>query len=180
MDYYYLTASLPPLSMGESAPISSDDFFIAAESLLSSEDRSDLARIVSGNMEDCQTPFMREWVGRERQLRNALVMERVGGQVGEAEQYLREQLDYDARIERAVNEAMAETNPIEREGILDRARWNILDDMASEKPFGPGQVFAFALKLQIVERWNKISEVEGRERLDTLVGQNVEQGKAEL
>jgi hypothetical protein len=166
--------------MDEAAPISSDDFFVNCESLLSSEDRSDLVRILSGNLDACETPFMCDWMAHERQLRNALVMERVHGQVGEAENYLRENLDYDSRIERAVAEAMAASNPIERERILDQARWNILDDMAQDTPFGPGQVFAFVLKLQIVERWDKVSEPKGRERLETLVGQNVEQGKAEL
>jgi hypothetical protein len=166
--------------MDEAAPVSSDDFFVSCESLLSSNDRSDFVRILSGNLNACETPFMRAWLANERQLRNALVMERVHGQVSEAENYLRENLDYDSRIERAVTEAMAASNPIERERILDQARWNILDDMAQDAPFGPGQVFAFILKLQIVERWEKVSEPEGRERLMSLVGQNVKQGKAEL
>ncbi len=166
--------------MDEAAPVSSDDFFVSCESLLSTDDRSDMVRILSGNLDACETPFMREWLARERQLRNTLVMERVHGQMGEAENYLRESLDYDSRIERAVAEAMAASNPIERERTLDQARWDILDDMAQDAPFGPGQVFAFVLKLQIVERWEKVSEPEGRERLEALVGQNVEQGKAEL
>ena len=53
-------------------------------------------------------------------------------------------------------------DPLERELALDRHRWALLDEMAAAPPFGVQAVFAYALKLRIVEKWAALSdEAEG-------------------
>jgi hypothetical protein len=56
---------------------------------------------------------------------------------------------------------MAAPDPLERELLLDRHRWALLDEAASQPAFGVQAVFAYALKLRIVEKWTALSERRG-------------------
>jgi hypothetical protein len=50
---------------------------------------------------------------------------------------------------------------LERELVLDRHRWALLDEAASQAAFGVKAVFAYALKLRIVEKWSALSDAAG-------------------
>jgi len=63
-------------------------------------------------------------------------------------------------------EAMAKTvfemdDPLEAESTMDRARWGVLDEMVGLDYFGVNNVFAYLLKLQLLERRLRFDAVKG-------------------
>lgn len=76
---------------------------------------------------------------------------------------------YMADADRVVQEAFAAPNPLERERILDRARWEKLDEYArifNLHGFSFDAVCAYCLKLQIAEKWAERSEKAAAGNLD--------------
>ena len=63
-------------------------------------------------------------------------------------------------------EAMAKAvfemdDPLEAESTMDRARWGVLDEMVGLDYFGVNNVFAYLLKLQLLERRLRFDAVKG-------------------
>ncbi|MBN2035584.1 MAG: DUF2764 family protein [Chitinispirillaceae bacterium] len=52
--------------------------------------------------------------------------------------------------------------PLEREKTLDILRWNVIDELVPVDFFRIETILACALKLLLVERWQKLDEQEGR------------------
>ncbi len=55
------------------------------------------------------------------------------------------------------------TTTIEREQKIDALRWQWLDDGTAFHYFSKEKIFAYMVKLQILERWSKLDLEEGRE-----------------
>jgi hypothetical protein len=72
-------------------------------------------------------------------------------------------------VEKAVTDAFAKPNPLERELTLDRCRWQLADDLALRAAFGLSAVLAYAVKLQIAARWAGLKDEPGRQRVEELV-----------
>ena len=61
--------------------------------------------------------------------------------------------------------------PLDFEKGVDTLRWDVLNEMTIASYFQAETVYAFYLKLTIVERWRALDPKSGRERLDTLLGE---------
>ncbi|HUT26037.1 MAG TPA: DUF2764 family protein [Sumerlaeia bacterium] len=178
MAYYYLVASLPPLALDEAIPFTPETFLHSCEihsceNLLSRADLDDVRCIVSRRPERGRHRFLRTWIGRETRLRNALARRRAAARGLDPLPFLRDDEGSDSAIERAAAEAMAADDPLRRELALDRFRWQTLDDLAWPEPFGASALFAFALKLQIADRWRRLTVERGREVLKEIVSENL-------
>jgi len=68
---------------------------------------------------------------------------------------------------------MAMPHPLERERALDRIRWRMLDELALMPAFGVQAVYAYALKLRLLEKWQKLSDEHGTETVAQIIEQNV-------
>ncbi len=79
----------------------------------------------------------------------------------------------DARAADVAARAMALDDPLERELLLDRHRWELLDAVAAFPAFGVQAVFAYALKLRLVEKWSAMSEDAGLAVAREIVEDNV-------
>lgn len=55
------------------------------------------------------------------------------------------------------------------EEIVEQARWDILDELVGEEYFGAWHVYAIGVKLLSVERWKRLSEQKGKEKLNKLI-----------
>jgi hypothetical protein len=64
---------------------------------------------------------------------------------------------------------LSKGKPIDFEKGIDTVRWNMLSEMSAATYFEAETVFAWYLKLTIVERWRALDPAEGRARLDTLL-----------
>ena len=63
------------------------------------------------------------------------------------------------------------TDPIEIEKSIERIRWSWLDEAVGYRMFSRDAVISYAIKLQSVERWLRLSPDEGRRMLDVLIQQ---------
>lgn len=93
----------------------------------------------------------------ETALRNRIAAIRAskwrGGEMGAA---ARPDAVYESEADRIAQAAYSASNPLERERLLDEARWNKLDDLARinhHHGFTYDAVCAYGLKLLIAEKW---------------------------
>ena len=179
MNYYFLAASLPTLSLDREPPLSVDAFRELCREQFSARDLAELDAVLAGLERETGGSFMREWRARETALRNALARARADKLSVEAAPYLQPTDRFDAAAEKAAAEAMGRRNPREREAFLDRFRWTCIDEMAGFNPFALPALLAYALKLRITQRWSTLDAETGRRRAETLINQDPESKHAD-
>jgi len=161
VEYVYLVVSLPRLDVAGAPPFTSAELLFSCGGVLRQDHWEDLRAIVEERPRDVRAPEGRRLVDAETQLRNALARIRAQRAGVEYAAASHRHAGFDTRVEEAAARAMAAEDPLERELILDRHRWALLDEAASQPAFGVQAVFAYAFKLRIVEKWTALSEQGG-------------------
>jgi len=169
VNYYFLAASLPTLSLDAPPPFSCQRFRALCAEHMSAKDLQTLDSLAEPLTTPSENSFVQEWRRREIHLRNAIARTRALRLQIEAAPYLREAPGYEAAIEHAVSEAYSRTSPLERELAIDRFRWRQLDELAGLNPFSLHALLAYALKLTLVERWASMTEKMGTARANEVV-----------
>ncbi|HPA77379.1 MAG TPA: DUF2764 family protein [Kiritimatiellia bacterium] len=169
MPYYYLTASLPGIEMEAPPPFSAEEFRAMCVSVLEEKDLSELDCVLEDRIADGRSVFCREYAAAETQLRNALARARAGHRKIEASSWLRDHPGFSVAVEKAVTDAWAKAGPLERERVLDRHRWQVLEDLALTDSFGLPAVLSFAARLKLAGRWAEMTEEKGQSRLAELL-----------
>lgn len=169
MDYYYFVASLPLLSLEGPPPLSSEDFLSMCDRLLRPQDSETMRSLSADPVAEDPSPFAQAWRDREIQLRNALVRIRAARMGRDASPYLRVERTVDAAVEKVATDAFSRPNPGEREREIDQFRWRQLEDLAGLGLFSESVVFAYGLKLKILERWATVDASKGQEIVEAIV-----------
>jgi hypothetical protein len=169
--HYYLAASLPTLILGDPIPLDFDAFRAACANLLDESEMAELTLMLEGRVGEATSDFAKSWRNVDTQLRNALARLRAGQRTIEARPYLRDHEGFDVSLEKAVTDAQTRPDPLECELFLDRYRWQRLDDLVRESPFGFAAILAYALKLRLVARWAGLTDEAGAQRLAELLGE---------
>jgi len=167
--YHYFTSTLPALTPGVAPPFSPADFLFRAQGVLSAEDLAELALVLGHRAGEGKSAFCRAWSAADAQIRNTVAKARAARRGVEARPFLRDHSGYAVWLDRAVSDALAKGNPLERETALDAARWSFVDDLATRDASGLSAVLAFAVKLSLCARWGAMDEEAGRGKLDELV-----------
>ena len=78
---------------------------------------------------------------------------------------------FDPEADRAVRAAFAAPNPVERERILDTARWTKLDELEAKNltRFNFDTLCAYSIRIQIAEKWAARTAGNSEEGLDRTV-----------
>jgi hypothetical protein len=159
--YYYLMAQLPSLIYGQSAPMSSARFRELALQSLSPEDAAFLgfftlnpfaappAGAPPGNGGPGGCEFLDRWREYERVLRLNLAKYR-GAKI--KREVPADIPDYPADAAVAAKAAAALDSPLEAELFLDGARWRAIDLFQGLNYFDRNTVYAYLLKLLLLER----------------------------
>jgi hypothetical protein len=166
--YYYFVAQLPSLAYGQDPPMSSAHFRDLAAAQLSAEDRRPLTFL--GLDPELSSPadtgrpacaeagapsgsgFVDSWREWERALRlnlarlRALRLKREGGAPVDPPVI-------PADAANAAQQALALESPLEAEMLLDRARWAAIDQFRGLSYFDRNTIYAYLLKLLILERY---------------------------
>lgn len=169
MPYYYLTASLPGIELEDPLPFTVADFRGMCVSVLTEPDLRELDCVLEGRFADGLSPFCRTYAASETQLRNALARVRAGHRKMDSKGWLKDHAGFSLVVEKAATDACARPNPLERELVLDRHRWKLLEELALEEPFGLPAVLSFAARLRLAERWGESTDEKGRARLNELL-----------
>jgi len=173
VEYVYLVASLPRLELTGSPPFSSVQLLFSCGGVLREDHWEDLRSIAEDRPQDVRAPEGRRLVDPEAQLRNALARLRAGRAGADQAVRSRPHAGYDARVEEIAARAMAVEDPLEREMLLDRHRWALLEEAAVQPAFGVQAVFAYALRLRLVEKWAALSEQAGLDVATQVVNGNL-------
>jgi len=161
VEYVYLVVSLPHLDFAGAPPFTSTELLSSCGGVLRQDHWEDLRAIVEDRPQDVRAPEGRRLVDAEWRLRNALARIRAQRAGVDYAARSRRGAAFDARADEVAARAMAVEDPLERELVLDRHRWALLDEAASQPAFGVQAVFAYAFKLRIVEKWTALSDQAG-------------------
>lgn len=164
--YYYLVASLPSLQYGIKAPFTLEDFLKDAQRLLTVGDFAQLQRAMEPYDEKTEprNPLARSWHEFEHNLRNELAWFRAGKAQKDPLAYIRGQRAGESYLVNLVAEAAELPNPLTAEQLLDKARWQKLEELAAFHYFDLEVLIVYALRLQILERHQAIETSKGQER----------------
>ena len=170
-EYYYLVASLPLLEFGMKMPVSYEDFLSCCQEQLSIKDLETIKRTKIAPTEEAKDPCptLREWKKFDITLRNELSRSRASKKSKDAAVYIRGEGYLDPFLAIEAHWAINEDSPLEAERFLDRFRWERIEELEREHYFDIDYLIAYALKLQLLERWQRIDSEGGMRVLQDLV-----------
>jgi hypothetical protein len=171
MNYYYLVASLPMLTLGREPQLGGAAFRALCAEHLTIPDLAVLDDLLLTGGTGTTNPFVTAWRERETRLRNVIARTRAVRRGLDPAPHVRPETGFDAYTRKAVDDAFARTSPVDREMDLDRFRWSVLEELAGYDMFALPAVLAYALKLRLVERWSRMDAAAGRRRVDDFVSQ---------
>jgi len=179
MAYYSLVASLPHLKIGDELPFSVEDYIGNCGQWITEHEVRVLRIVLLGEGDVNSCPICRTWCNIETQISNAVARHR-GQKLGvDFKDYLHAHEGFSGEIEQLVTDAFTRADPLEVEEELDRARWQLADELVSGKdPFCFEKVLAYGIQLKIVERWNRMDVHTGKEKLEAVITANTEEKEA--
>jgi hypothetical protein len=176
--YYFLTAQLPYLSYGQTAPISLSRFKELCRENLTAEDLAllelcaldpdppdpDTAPEERGVSYGALPPetssaFINRWRQWERALR--LHLAKLRGQQLKRDAGLADPPDMVVDAQAAAKAAFAMDSPLEAELYLDKARWDAIEEIQGMAYFHRDNIFAYLHKLLLLERRASFKTEEG-------------------
>jgi hypothetical protein len=176
--YYFLTAQLPYLSYGQTMPISLSRFRELCRENLTPEDAAllDLCSLDPDPVKaelppeergaaytelppETPSAFINRWREWERALR--LHLARLRGQQLRRDAALADPPDMFVEAQAAAKAAFAMDSPLEAELFLDKARWDAIEEIQGIAYFHRDNIFAYLLKLLLLERRASFKTEEG-------------------
>jgi len=166
MSLIYLLSSLPMLGFDAAPGISPEAFAEICRDQLSAKDAAAVEALLRG--EEADHPFVMAWHDKNTILRNAAARERARSAGKDASRWIRDTRGCDRQIDDAVEDAFQEPDPLQREKELDKIRWQIAEELQGPDPLDIKAVYAYAIKLAILSRWNALDKDRGQRLFDTL------------
>ena len=178
-NYYFVTASLPMLQYDKPAGITRGYFLELCGAHLKPADFEQLAEAELFGY-TAQTPrstvytAYREW---ETELRNELVKLRAPRLGRDAESFLKQ--GEVVLAERALaRRAFDEASPLQAEELLNKARWQYLEELEFGHYFDLHKLIVYYLKLQLLLRRSLFKTEQGRETFTAIEQRVFEELKA--
>jgi hypothetical protein len=179
MAFYSLVASLPTLQIGDEPPFSTEEYIGTCAQWVSEREAEILGRILIEKADIAPCVLCKIWNDIEVQLRNAIARHR-GQKLGlDYKKYIQQHDGFSGTIEMLINDAFTSNDPIVLEQGIDRARWQLAEELVGQDPFGFEKVLAYGIQLKIVERWNRMDVYTGKEKLEAVITANTEKEVAE-
>lgn len=157
-EYYYLVSSLPMLEFGMKMPFPYSDFLKTCQEQLSTHDMETIKSASSS----------RGWKIFDTTLRNELARARASKREKDPTRYIRGEYS-DPYIAGPVQKIINQDSLIEAEMTLDRMRWEKIEELEKGHYFDISYLITYALKLQLLERWEQINSEGGIEILEGLL-----------
>ena len=160
--YVYLISSLPALRFNAKPPFSFDRFIKMCEGLVPQDELSILRNIRDEKHHAAvinQETF-KKWAMFLITMKNGLVKVRASRKKLEPAKYLRPDGYADQEMTHVVMSAYKNTSILEAERVLDEAKWHKLDELLTGHFFDLDFLITYALKLLILERWDRINSAD--------------------
>lgn len=174
MAYYSLVASLPSLQIGDEVPFSTEEYIDNCEQWVSERETEILRKVLLQDPDIAPCSLCKIIYNLECQIRNTVARHR-GQKLGvDFKEYLQPHEGFSGVIESFVNDALAQSDPVEVEQHLDRGRWGLADELIGQNPFGFEKILAYGIQLKIVERWSRMNVSNGKQKLEAVITANTE------
>ena len=177
MAYYSLVASLPTLKIGDEPPFSTEEYINNCAQWVTERETEILKRILQSSPDIAPCPLCLAWHNIETQIRNAVARQRAQKQGIDASEYIQPHDGFSGTIETLVADAFTRNDPIELEQELDRARWQLAEELIGQNLFGFEKLLAYGIQLKITERWHQMDPTLGKEKLEQIISANTEKKK---
>lgn len=156
--YYYLISQLPLLQFGKKTYLTKEFFLEEAEKWLDFSDFNELKKAGLYDLsQKARTCFLRNYKEFELALRKELVLYR---------ENKKRQSQYQPR--KPLTKEFLEGNPLEVEKKLFFLLWETVEELSQGFTFSREAVFAYFIKLQILEAVSKFDKEEGIQKFDEL------------
>jgi len=167
---YALIASLPFLRMQEKPAVSYGDFLESAAAFVEGQDLEELTALtlIPAKEQPCfrDGSFAAKYTAWENALRQSILRLRTAKFHLENTASAPRDAQFECDADSVAVRAYA-ADPLERERILDAARWDKAEELSSGHVFDLDVVEAFAVKLQIAEKWAKRAAGDPAKNLDS-------------
>lgn len=166
--YTYLISSLPMLHFGMKPPFSFEKFIGICSRLIPEKDIEILNSIprIEAGLYPGRQPTLIKWQGFEIALRNELVKIRAGYKRIDPLKFMRRDGYADFSLAHIAMNAHRSPSILEGEKILDQERWYFLEGLAFGHYFDLDALIVYALKLLMLERWEKINSADKEKILE--------------
>jgi len=173
--YTYLISSLPLLNFGANPPFSLEEFIEVCSGVIKNTDLQEIIDAVNIpdyklNLKSAQ--ILKKWRIFNISLRNELARVRAGRKKVDPSKYISQDIYPLASITHAAMSAYRNQNILEAEKYLDLERWHFLDDTSFGHYFDIDLLIAYALKLKILIRWDRINKADKESLLESALSRN--------
>ncbi|MDR0465153.1 MAG: DUF2764 domain-containing protein [Treponema sp.] len=158
--YYYLAAQLPYLIYEQKPPMSSEYFKDLAGRHISKSD-NDLFKYLTfefDNTDKTGCGFIDGYRDWELSLRQNLAVQRT---IKSKRDISIKEPSFNIGAAAAALKAIDEKSPLDAEFLLDKARWNAIEELAGSDNFSRNYIYAYFLKLLLIERRESFNEEKG-------------------
>jgi hypothetical protein len=167
--YIYLISSLPLLHFGAKPPFSFDKFLERCQGLIPASEIDTLSKIQTLDISKCSGQGMvtlKKWRSFETALSNELVKIRASRKHKDPFKYLRSASQDGPALAHIALAAQRNPSLLEAERILDKERWQVLDELAVGHYFDLDFLIVYAQKLLLLERWERINTANRAQLLE--------------
>lgn len=161
--YIYLVSSLPMLHWGKTTALTFEKFLRLSAEFIPESDLAVLRTVsISGADEHQNARYstLKKWSQFDTALRNELVRIRVARKHLDEQRYLRQDGFAEPFVARIAMSAYRSPSILEAERMLDEARWSALEGFCVGHFFDLDFLIVYALKLLLLERWEKIKAAD--------------------
>jgi len=153
-------------------PFAFDKFLSGCEELIGPQEAAIIRCLREPGTAAAARPIIAKWIDFETMLRNELVKIRAGRKKIEPAKYLRPDGYSGPTLYHVALAAHRNPSPLEGEKILDRERWNFLDELCIGHYFDLDFLIIYAYKLLILERWERINAADKLKLLEVALSKN--------
>lgn len=157
--YYYLISSLPSLSFEQEAPFDKEGFLAVCKNHVSKAQYEALKGVSIEGGKGCS--FITKWTAFYAKYKKALTVARTKQKRG---------LDADMQMDSFISQAISlnEQNPLEAEVFMLKGLFKVATELSTTDPFTEDALFSYCLKLQLIIRKDKFSELSGKTEFNRL------------
>jgi hypothetical protein len=158
--YIYLISSLPMLHFGIKPPFSLARFIEICKDKIPDADIEVIKLIAEDNVYKGPQATLKQWAAFDIALKNELVKIRASRKHLDPLKYIRGEEYTEPYIAHLAINAYRASSILEAEKILDEARWQRLEELATGHYFDLDFLIVYAFKLLLLERWQRVNSAD--------------------
>ena len=172
--YPYLISSLPMLHLGAKPPFAFEDFLQTCKGLIPAKECDVVSLCANEDLweQTVSQETLRGWISFEVGLRNELVKIRASRRKIEPAKYLRSDGYWEPALYHIAMNSHRILSLVESEKFLDQERWRRLEELSFCHYFDLDALIIYALKLQILWRWEKVAKTDKTKILEGVLSGN--------